>query len=170
MAGTVLSFSTIYLIGLRMLGFLVATIAYGGVWLALALLFSVLFGLLSLLRLPIQLLPDTRRPELFVGEMRDENMGPHPKPQFEVHFFKDALPRVLPLIEASGLTALVHPHSLLDDRVTSLYTWLLDYALDRGAWVTSIAEVNSWWRRRANALAEAPETPSEGIGGEALAS
>jgi hypothetical protein len=53
--------------------------------------------------------------------------------------------------------------------VTSLYTWLLDYALDRGAWVTSIAEVNSWWRRRANALAGAPVTPSEGIG-EALAS
>ncbi len=67
-------------------------------------------------------------------------------------------------------TALVHPHSLLDDRVTSLYTWLLDYALDRGAWVTSIAEVNSWWRRRANALAEAPGTPSGGIGGETLAS
>jgi len=66
-------------------------------------------------------------------------------------------------------TALVHPHSLLDDRVTSLYTWLLDYALDRGAWVASIAEVNSWWRRRANALAGAPETSSEGIG-EALAS
>ena len=62
---------------------------------------------------------------LFVGEMRDENMGPHPKPQFEVHFFKDALPRVFPLIEASGLTALVHP--LTDDDLadhTSLAVWI----------------------------------------------
>ena len=56
-------------------------------------------------------------------------------------------------------TALVHPHSLLDDRVTSLYTWLLDYALERGAWVTSVAQVDSWWRRRAQALADA--SPSE---------
>lgn len=52
-------------------------------------------------------------------------------------------------------TALIHPHSLLDDRVASLYTWLLDYALDRGAWVTSVAEIDAWWRRRARAVAEA---------------
>jgi len=61
-------------------------------------------------------------------------------------------------------TALVHPHSLLDDRVTSLYTWLLDYALERGAWVTSVAQVDSWWRRRAHALAATPDASSEGIG------
>ena len=29
---------------------------------------------------------------LFEGEMRDKNVGPHPKPQFEVHFLEDALP------------------------------------------------------------------------------
>ena len=50
---------------------------------------------------------------LFVGEMRDKTVGPHPKPQFEVHFLEGALPRVLSLIKASGLTALVHP--LTDD-------------------------------------------------------
>jgi DOPA 4,5-dioxygenase len=62
---------------------------------------------------------------LFVGKMRDENVGPHPKPQFEVHFLEHALPRVLPLIEASGLTALVHP--LTDDDLadhTSLALWI----------------------------------------------
>ena len=62
---------------------------------------------------------------LFVGEMRDKNVGPHPKPQFEIHFLKDALPRVLPLIEASRLTALVHP--LTDDDLadhTSLALWI----------------------------------------------
>ena len=46
---------------------------------------------------------------LFVGEMRDANVGPHPKPQFEVHFFADALQSIVELIERSGLTALVHP-------------------------------------------------------------
>ena len=62
---------------------------------------------------------------LFVGEMRDKNVGPHPKPQFEVHFLEEALPRVLPLIKASGLTALVHP--LTDDDLadhTSLALWI----------------------------------------------
>jgi DOPA 4,5-dioxygenase len=62
---------------------------------------------------------------IFVGEMRDKSVGPHPKPQFEVHFREDALPGVLPLIEASGLTALVHP--LTDDDLadhTSLAVWV----------------------------------------------
>ena len=62
---------------------------------------------------------------LFVGEMRDRSVGPHPKPQFEVHFLEDALPGVLPLIEASGLTALIHP--LTDDDLadhTSLAHWI----------------------------------------------
>ena len=62
---------------------------------------------------------------LFVGEMRDRSVGPHPKPQFEIHFLEDALARVRPLIEASGLAALIHP--LTDDDLadhTSLATWI----------------------------------------------
>jgi len=62
---------------------------------------------------------------VFVGEMRDKNVGPHPKPQFEVHFLEGALPNILPLIEVSGLTALVHP--LTDDDLadhTSLALWI----------------------------------------------
>jgi len=62
---------------------------------------------------------------IFVGDMRDHGVGPHPKPQFEVHFYEDALPEVLPLIKASGLTALVHP--LTDDDLadhTSLAQWI----------------------------------------------
>ena len=69
---------------------------------------------------------------LFVGEMRDKSVGPHPQPQFEVHFFEDALPRVLLLIRESGLTALVHP--LTDDDLadhTSLALWISEpLALD----------------------------------------
>ena len=62
---------------------------------------------------------------LYVGALRDRSVGPHPKPQFEVHFLDDALPGVVPLIRASGLTGLVHP--LTDDDLadhTSLAYWI----------------------------------------------
>jgi aromatic ring-cleaving dioxygenase len=62
---------------------------------------------------------------LFVGELRDRPVGPHPKAQFEVHFREDALPQVVALIKESGLNALVHP--LTDDDLadhTSLGQWL----------------------------------------------
>ncbi|HKE95259.1 MAG TPA: DOPA 4,5-dioxygenase family protein [Povalibacter sp.] len=45
---------------------------------------------------------------VFVGEMTDRPVGPHPIPQYEVHFLRKALPTVLKRIEASGLRALVH--------------------------------------------------------------
>jgi len=62
---------------------------------------------------------------LFVGEMRDGKVGPHPEPQFEVHFLKANLQRILPVLEASGLTVLVHP--LTDDDLadhTTLAHWI----------------------------------------------
>jgi DOPA 4,5-dioxygenase len=63
--------------------------------------------------------------ELASVEMRDKPVGPHPKPQFEVHFREDSLTAVLSLIKESGLTALVHP--LTDDDLadhTSLAHWI----------------------------------------------
>jgi aromatic ring-cleaving dioxygenase len=66
------------------------------------------------------------RPEvLFVGRMTDCGVGPHPIPQFEVHFPERARPEVVAAIEASGLRALVHP--LTDDDLadhTSLAHWI----------------------------------------------
>lgn len=62
---------------------------------------------------------------LMVGKLREGPVGPHPLPQFEIHFLKRALPSILPLIEASGLRALVHP--LTDDDLadhTTLATWI----------------------------------------------
>jgi aromatic ring-cleaving dioxygenase len=62
---------------------------------------------------------------LFVGELRDEPVGPHPQGQFEIHFREDALPQVTGLLRATGLTVLVHP--LTDDDLadhTSLGQWL----------------------------------------------
>ena len=46
---------------------------------------------------------------LFVGSMTTGPAGPHPIPQYEVHFLEGALDLVRAMITASGLTALVHP-------------------------------------------------------------
>jgi aromatic ring-cleaving dioxygenase len=61
----------------------------------------------------------------FVGRLEETAVGPHPLPQFEVHFFKGAEAEVRALIRASGLTALIHP--LTDDDVadhTRLAHWI----------------------------------------------
>ena len=62
---------------------------------------------------------------LYVGELRDHKVGPHPVPQFEAHFRASFLPAVLPLARASGFTVLVHPLTL-DDLAdhTSLGQWI----------------------------------------------
>ena len=62
---------------------------------------------------------------LFVGTLRDCKVGPHPIPQFEIHFPHAMLPLLLPLLEGSGLTVLVHP--LTDDDLadhTRLGHWI----------------------------------------------
>ena len=62
---------------------------------------------------------------LFVGELRDQPVGPHPKAQFEAHFREDALSQIVSLIKETGLTALVHP--LTDDDLadhTTLGHWI----------------------------------------------
>jgi len=62
---------------------------------------------------------------LFVGRMMDQGVGPHPIPQYEVHFLEAARPDVVAAIEASGVRALVHP--LTDDDLadhTTLAHWI----------------------------------------------
>ena len=61
---------------------------------------------------------------VYVGELRDHKVGPHPAPQFEVHFRASHLTSMLTLARTSGFTALVHPLTL-DDLAdhTSLAQW-----------------------------------------------
>jgi aromatic ring-cleaving dioxygenase len=62
---------------------------------------------------------------LFVGRLTDGPAGPHPIPQYEVHFLERSLAGVIAAIEASGLRALVHP--LTDDDMadhTTLAHWI----------------------------------------------
>lgn len=46
---------------------------------------------------------------LFVGRMMDEGVGPHPIPQYEIHFREHAVAEITAILEGSGLRALVHP-------------------------------------------------------------
>ena len=62
---------------------------------------------------------------LFVGRMMDRGVGPHPIPQYEVHFREESRGAVVEAIKASGLRALVHP--LTDDDLadhTTLAQWI----------------------------------------------
>jgi aromatic ring-cleaving dioxygenase len=62
---------------------------------------------------------------LFVGRMTEGKIGPHPIPQYEIHFHERALADVEAALEASGLRALVHPLTA-DDLAdhTSLGRWI----------------------------------------------
>jgi len=68
----------------------------------------------------------TAEPDLkFVGSLCDGKAGPHPIPQFEIHFLERALPTIRAEVEASGLRALIHP--LTEDDFadhTSLGQWV----------------------------------------------
>ena len=69
---------------------------------------------------------------LFVGRMMDQGVGPHPIPQYEVHFRTSAVAGVTAILEESGLRALVHPLTADDlaDHTTSA-RWIGDpVALD----------------------------------------
>ncbi len=52
-------------------------------------------------------------PVLYVGRMMERGVGPHPLPQYEIHFRERSVPEIVALLESSGLRALVHP--LTDD-------------------------------------------------------
>jgi DOPA 4,5-dioxygenase len=57
--------------------------------------------------------------------MADRPVGPHPQPQFEIHFDEPALDWVRETLSAAGLRALIHPltdHDL-DDH-TRLAEWI----------------------------------------------
>jgi DOPA 4,5-dioxygenase len=62
---------------------------------------------------------------LFVGRMTEGKAGPHPIPQYEVHFLRESLEKIQEMIRASGLLALIHPLTA-DDLAdhTSLGEWI----------------------------------------------
>ena len=67
----------------------------------------------------------SQRRILYVGRMADAPIGPHPVPQFEIHFAECSRDPVIAMVEPTGLRALIHP--LTDDDLadhTSLAQWI----------------------------------------------
>lgn len=61
----------------------------------------------------------------FIGRLAEGPIGPHPLPQFEIHFVGSAKSHVRAILQTSGLTALIHP--LTDDDLadhTRLAQWI----------------------------------------------
>lgn len=68
---------------------------------------------------------------LFVGAMTAGKVGPHPIPQYEVHFLRSSRDKVVETIREFGLRALVHP--LTNDDLadhTTLGEWIGGEPLD----------------------------------------
>lgn len=63
-----------------------------------------------------QILSSDRYTLEYIGPIERRIVGPHPLPQFEIHFKSDALWELLPKLHAdrSGLSVLVHPVTLND--------------------------------------------------------
>lgn len=57
-------------------------------------------------------------------------------------------------IESVGglATLLIHPGSLVDERLLAVYEAVLDFATERGAWITSLRGVSEWWSERERRL------------------
>ena len=45
-------------------------------------------------------------------------------------------------------TVSFHPDRLLDERVATLYRSILQHAVERNAWITSLERLDAWWRQR----------------------
>jgi hypothetical protein len=50
------------------------------------------------------------------------------------------------------LTLVFHPDKLARPEWLSLYEWTLDRVAESGAWVTSVAGLDEWWRDRERAI------------------
>jgi hypothetical protein len=51
-----------------------------------------------------------------------------------------------------AVTVVFHPDKLDRPDWLALYEWTLDHAIERGAWIASLRQVEEWWRQRENAI------------------
>ena len=54
-----------------------------------------------------------RQFDVRLGRWRDEPVGPHPKPMYQIAFAPDQFPAIVPwlMLNRNGLTVLVHPET-----------------------------------------------------------
>jgi hypothetical protein len=70
--------------------------------------------------------------------------------ELDAELGKRAIRQLLDAVEAVGgaATILFHPHSLIESPHLELYRFTIEYGLERGAWLTSVARIAEWWRAR----------------------
>jgi hypothetical protein len=75
--------------------------------------------------------------------------------EMDVDLARRTMRLVIDRVAAVGgvATLLFHPNNLGRREFVDLYCWAIDYVLGRGAWVTSLRDLDRWWRERASALA-----------------
>jgi peptidoglycan/xylan/chitin deacetylase (PgdA/CDA1 family) len=75
--------------------------------------------------------------------------------ELDVDLAMDLARHVVDVIATAGGIAnfSFHPNNVEDERYLALYRSTIEYGLERGAWVTSVDAIQSWWRERARLLA-----------------
>ena len=75
--------------------------------------------------------------------------------ELDLDLARKTMQLVVDRVAAAGgvVTMSFHPNNLGQPEFFDLYAWAIDYVIDRGAWVTSLRELDAWWRQRASALA-----------------
>jgi peptidoglycan/xylan/chitin deacetylase (PgdA/CDA1 family) len=74
--------------------------------------------------------------------------------EYDIGLAKDVTKRLIDRVIATRgcVTVSFHPHSFLDGLYEELYTWLVEYCLERNGWVVSLKAVCEWWRKRERVL------------------
>ena len=74
--------------------------------------------------------------------------------EYDISLAKDVTKRLIDRVAAARgcVTVSFHPHSFLDELYEELYTWLIEYCLERNGWVVSLKAVCEWWRKRERVL------------------
>lgn len=75
--------------------------------------------------------------------------------ELDLGLARETMQLVIERVASAGgvATLLFHPNNFARSEFVDLYSWAIDYVLDRGGWVTSLRELDRWWRRRGSALA-----------------
>ena len=75
--------------------------------------------------------------------------------ELDLELARTTMKHVVDRVAGAGgvATLLFHPNNLARREFAELYRWAIDYVLDKGAWVTSLRGLETWWRERAASLA-----------------
>jgi hypothetical protein len=74
--------------------------------------------------------------------------------EYDISMAKDVTKRLIDRVAATRgcVTVSFHPHNFLSELYEELYTWLIEYCLEKNGWVVSLKAVSEWWKKRERTL------------------